>query len=167
MKNCTQYLYVDDFALTTSFKHPKSIIRSLSKALTVYKKYCRTWKLKINEAKTDAIFFTRNTCRRRLPKQGLLLNDVEVPWRNNVKYLGVCLDKRLTFKQHISNAILKSEKTYQNLIPILAQEIQAKYEKQIANLFLLHEANNKLCMSQLELKLISKASKSYKTKFLK
>uniref|UniRef100_A0A182PX60 Endonuclease/exonuclease/phosphatase domain-containing protein n=1 Tax=Anopheles epiroticus TaxID=199890 RepID=A0A182PX60_9DIPT len=40
---------------------PKSVTKNLNKGLNSYSKYCKTWKLKINESKTEAIYFSRCT----------------------------------------------------------------------------------------------------------
>ena len=87
MKNCTQYLYADDFAVTSTAKHPKTIIKSLNKSLALYSKYCLDWKLKINGSKTEAIFFTRYVSHRKTPNSNFMIDGVSVPWSNKVKYL--------------------------------------------------------------------------------
>ena len=58
MHNCEQYLYADDFALSSTAKNPKTIIKNLDIGLKKYARYCKKWKLKLNETKTEAIFFT-------------------------------------------------------------------------------------------------------------
>ena len=56
MKNFKQYCFADDFAISSSAKCPRTIIKSLNKELNEYARYCKTWKLKVNESKTEAIF---------------------------------------------------------------------------------------------------------------
>ena len=111
MKNVKQYSFADDFAISSSAKYPRAIIKSLNKGLNEYARYCKTWKLKVNESKIEAIFFARGTSRRKLPDRKLNISDNEVEWKNEIKYLGVTLDKRLTFKKHIENRILSATKT--------------------------------------------------------
>jgi hypothetical protein len=60
--------------------------------------WCERWNIKINEDKTRAIYFTH---RDRPPDSLLTLNERNIPFVNNVKYLGVIFDKRMTWRLHI------------------------------------------------------------------
>ena len=73
-------------------------------------KFYQSWKLKINPQKTGAIFFTRRRVSRAFPRTNLILDNQQITWLNEVKYLGVTLDSKLTFKQHIDKTITKSGK---------------------------------------------------------
>jgi hypothetical protein len=48
------------------------------------------WNIKINEDKTQAIYFSH---KLRPPEAHLTLNGRNIPFVNNVKYLGVIFDK--------------------------------------------------------------------------
>jgi hypothetical protein len=67
--------------------------------------YCKDWKMKINESKTQAIFFYR--CTKNDPQTEITLNVDGINRSIEVKYLGVHLDKRLTFESHISKSVEK------------------------------------------------------------
>jgi hypothetical protein len=56
------------------------------------------WNIKINEDKTQAIYFSH---RNRPPGSLLTLNGRNIPFVNNVKYLGVIFDRKITWKLHI------------------------------------------------------------------
>jgi hypothetical protein len=60
--------------------------------------WCERWNIKINEDKTQAIYFTH---RNRPPDSLLMLNGQNIPFVNSVKYLGVIFDKRMTWRLHI------------------------------------------------------------------
>lgn len=119
MRNCKKYLYADDFAISSSSKHPKSILRSINNGLKAYNRYCKKWKMKINGPKSEAIYFTRYTSTRRLPQNNLMIDSTPIPWKVSVKYLGLTLDKRLTFKTHIENICIKTVKTLKVLYPFV------------------------------------------------
>jgi len=55
------------------------------------------WKIKANETKSNHITFTlrKNTC------PPVKLNNNTIPQSNDVKYLGIHLDRRLTWQKHI------------------------------------------------------------------
>lgn len=55
------------------------------------------WKIKVNPSKCHAIYFSN---KHILPKR-LYFNDTPINWEKSCKYLGVILDRRLTWKEHI------------------------------------------------------------------
>jgi hypothetical protein len=59
--------------------------------------YFKRWKINGSSLKTQAIYFTRCWSTLRLPSFGIVLNGQEIPLTPEVKYLGVPLDKRLSF----------------------------------------------------------------------
>jgi hypothetical protein len=58
--------------------------------LSAIETWCERWNIKINEDKTQAIYFSR---RLRPPETYLTLNGRNIPFVNHVKYLGVIFDK--------------------------------------------------------------------------
>jgi hypothetical protein len=69
------------------------------------------WDVKINEDKTQAIYFSH---RFRSPEAHLTLNGRDIPFVNHVKYLGVIFDKRITWKLHIEMIEAKAFKTLES-----------------------------------------------------
>jgi hypothetical protein len=74
---------------------------------------------KVNASKTQATYFTRCWSPSRLRSTRILLNDQEVSWSSEVKYLRVTLDKRLTFASHTTKSIEKAERDFQILYSYL------------------------------------------------
>ena len=60
-------------------------------------KWFQKWGFKINENKSTRVTFTlrRQTCPR------VTINNITIPNQDSVRYLGMTLDRRLTWKQHI------------------------------------------------------------------
>jgi hypothetical protein len=56
---------------------------------------CEPWNIKINEAKTRGIYFSRS---RRPPESHLTLNGQNIQFVNSLKYLGVIFDKKVTWR---------------------------------------------------------------------
>jgi hypothetical protein len=56
------------------------------------------WNITINEDKMLAIYFSH---RIWLPESLLKLNGQNIPFVNNVKYLGVIFDRKITWRLHI------------------------------------------------------------------
>ena len=77
MKNCNQYLYADDVAIHG--KNAKTIIKTLISALKICLNYCKKYKLKINENKSKAIFFTCFTRVYKIPNNLLQIENPDIP----------------------------------------------------------------------------------------
>jgi hypothetical protein len=58
--------------------------------------------MKINEGKTPAIYFSG---RVRVPEDMLQLNGGDIPFVNNVMYLGVTFERRMTWILHIERTV--------------------------------------------------------------
>jgi hypothetical protein len=73
------------------------IVRKLQRGLSSREIWCERWNIKINEDKTQWVYFS---CSRRLPESYLILNGINIPFFNSAKYLGVILDKKITSRLH-------------------------------------------------------------------
>jgi hypothetical protein len=114
--HCKISLYADDTACYTSGKNPKVITKRLQKAHdSLLRFYCK-WKIKINDNKTEAIFFKT---RRHLPQTDIIdSNGTDIPWKDQVKYLGLNLDTRLRWGPHITATRNKALAIMAALYPI-------------------------------------------------
>jgi hypothetical protein len=61
------------------------IVRKLQRGLSSMEAWCERWNIKINEDKTQGIYFSHS---RRPPASRLTLNGRIIPFVNNIKYLG-------------------------------------------------------------------------------
>ncbi len=68
--------------------------------------WCSEHQLRVNPSKSEAILFTKKRLSPGLKPVNLF--NQPVPMVNQVKYLGVILDKKLTWKPHIDNKIQKA-----------------------------------------------------------
>jgi hypothetical protein len=67
------------------------------------------WNIKINELRTQAICFSH---RLRPPEAHLTLNGWNIPFINQVKYLGVMFGKRITWRSHTKMTEDKAFRTF-------------------------------------------------------
>lgn len=109
-----KYGYADDWALTTSCKTFEETEVILSADLKKLGKYFRKWRLQPNASKTEITCFHLNnkSANRELRIQ------FENKWlthNKNPKYLGVILDRTLSFKEHLTKTAEKL-KTRNNII---------------------------------------------------
>jgi hypothetical protein len=77
------------------------------------------WDIKISEDKTQAIYFSHH---RESPKSLLTLNGRRIPFVNNVKYLGVIFDKRITWRLHIEKINGNAFRTFIGLYSLSKSE---------------------------------------------
>ena len=89
--------FADDTAALSVNADPKIATHSLQKCINKVSSWLQKWRIKANESKSIQVTFTlrRDSC------PPITLNNTELPQANEVKYLGIHLDKRLTWKKHI------------------------------------------------------------------
>lgn len=99
--------FADDTASFTSSKDVNLIIDRLQLSLSNLVTFFTDWKLKLNETKTEAILFTRS---RKVPQRRLKILNHQINWSPNAKYLGVMLDSKINWSQHINYTKTKAIK---------------------------------------------------------
>ena len=72
--------------------------------------------MKIVPVKTEALLVTD---RRFFQYPGIVLGEHEVKWRTSIKYLGVQLDRRLSFGEHLQIAAAKAIQCEANLARLM------------------------------------------------
>lgn len=115
-------LYADDTGIYTAAKQSNTIINRLNESLHSIQQYFHKWKIKINANKTQAILFTFDGKRRRIPSNQIKYNNHTIELQKSVNYLGITFDTKLTFKEHITKSIEKSNKCFRALFPLLASK---------------------------------------------
>lgn len=111
--------FADDTAFYTSSQSPKVIIDSIETSLKKLGDYCKRWNTKLNAGKTKAIFFTRRRAERFLPHRDMLMDNESIEWVDDVKFLGLHLDKKLLYKHHIGLSIEKAQRVFKLLYSLL------------------------------------------------
>jgi hypothetical protein len=95
------------------------IIGRLQTALNCLRDYYSNWRIGLNSSKTQAVFFTKRRTRE-LPTSELPLKDHSIPQENRAKYLGLILDKTLTFASYVDVDISgKIQKMIRILYPLI------------------------------------------------
>ena len=98
----SKYAYADDLALLYSHRSWSTVENVLSSDMDTLATYLRTWRLKLSTAKTTSTPFT--LCTKEAHRQlSVKLNGSTLPCNPTPTYLGVKLDRQLTFKQHIES----------------------------------------------------------------
>ncbi|KXJ75371.1 hypothetical protein RP20_CCG011846 [Aedes albopictus] len=119
MEGVQYYLFADDTGFLVSHRDANVVVDKLQQAQDAILEYQRKWKVKVNPAKSQAIYFTRRRSPRYLPQTQVSCNGVDIPWSESVGYLGVSLDQKLNFSCHITNSIRKCDILTKTLYPLI------------------------------------------------
>lgn len=113
--------FADDVIISVRDKNPVVIQDKLENAFHNIKKLYNTWKLKVNDEKSEAIIFRplSKNVPARFQKYSRDFKILTEPDGNNylenktvVKYLGIHLDQRLKFSNHVKVQLEKARKAY-------------------------------------------------------
>lgn len=127
-KHCKIAIFADDTALLSSIKNPKHskdstlpvLVSRMEQGLKEIHDHFASWKVKLNDAKTETILFTHSKIMTRHQVHNKIkFNGSELDWRDNVKYLGVLLDQKLLFAKNISANVSKAKKAMATLYCLL------------------------------------------------
>ena len=91
--------YADDTAFISSKQSASEASNLVQQELYALQSWLNTWNIKVNEQKSAHVTFTlkRGDC------PDVKLNGLTIPKKNNANYLGICIDRRLTWKDHVKN----------------------------------------------------------------
>jgi hypothetical protein len=105
----SQEIFADDTCLYATDRKEGFVVRKLQRGLSSMETRCERWNIKINEEKTQGIYFSRS---RRPPESHLTLNRRDIPFVNSAIYLGVIFDRKVTWRLHIEMIEAKAFRTF-------------------------------------------------------
>ena len=95
-----QYGYADDIALLYSHKCWPKVEETLPRNIEDLVDFLQTWRLKLNTTMTTSTPFHLNN--HKVQRQlNICVHGTTLPRNSHPKYLGVKLDRQLTYAQHI------------------------------------------------------------------
>lgn len=95
--------FADDTALISIHKSPTTASQQLQSHIEVLEKWLDHWKIRVNPSKCVHVTFTLN--KSKCPN--IHINGLLVPEKDHIKYLGIHLDKRLTWTHHIEAKLIQ------------------------------------------------------------
>lgn len=110
--------YADDTAVLVSSLRANLAATRLQNAMNELHEWFKTWRITINVDKSQAIIFQK---KLQTTPALIKLDRSPITWTNTVKYLGVTLDTRLTFGQHITNTVGKAKYVRRQLSPLITR----------------------------------------------
>ena len=97
-RHISRALHADDFAMWNASESTPTATVRMQEALNNTSKWARDWGVTINSLKTVATCFSLSNTTVNLK---LTINKQQIPQEDTPTYLGVKLDKRLTWRPHI------------------------------------------------------------------
>lgn len=101
-----KFIYADDLALATQQRTLTKSEQTLSSDLSIMNEYFKKWRLTPNPSKTEVSCFHLNN-RLANTKLNVVFNEKVLHHQTFPKYLGVTLDRTLSFKRHLQNTAAK------------------------------------------------------------
>lgn len=89
--------FADDTAVLTTADTEKEATNKLQVILSSILSWMKKWRMHLNESKSTHIVFTN----KQILQTPLYLNGTVVPFVNKAKYLGMTLDTKLKWKEHV------------------------------------------------------------------
>ena len=127
-------LFADETAAFASEPNASYAAVKLKRQLYAYVGWTDDWRVAVNASKSAAVIFSRKRKRPRPLKVG----PVEVPWTNSVKYLGLHVDSRLTWRTHTQYIRQRASAQLSRLWPVLSNPAKTpRLGKLIVNSYVL------------------------------
>ena len=119
--------YADDKAILSSHQDPTTASQHLQEHLSSVEKWVAKWRIKINPQKSQHVIFTLN--KSFCPP--VFLNRIPLPTADVVKYLGLYIDKRLTWNPHTRLKRQETNTRYRTLLRILDNRSRLPLENKL------------------------------------
>ncbi|KAJ1120327.1 hypothetical protein NDU88_008500 [Pleurodeles waltl] len=116
LKKTDLALYADDVAVISQSFSEKEVAKNLKTSLSRLSEWYSDWQITLNTSKTTATLYTKKVNRKH-PQ--ILLNGEEIKWENSSSYLGVTLDFKLSWRNHIEKTCQKATTKLVALYPLL------------------------------------------------
>lgn len=109
--------FAGDSTLYMISDSPADLIYRANQELTLFFEWCLSYRLTINTAKSYYTIFT-NTITKYQPLPRLSILNKDITQVLKTKFLGITIDKKLTFKHHISKLCLKLSRSIALLLKV-------------------------------------------------
>lgn len=126
-KGVTTATYADDTAILASDKIPEKASLNLQESLNDIHKWLEKWRIRASATKSVQITFTlrKGNC------PPVKLGETELPHHDTVKYLGMHLDRRLTWQKHLKTKRDEINLKYRNLNWLLGRNSRLSVENKL------------------------------------
>lgn len=118
--------FADDLALVATARTVRVLVGSVNRALEAIEAWLSDRMLELAPHKTEAILLTG---RKRMEYLEFKLGNVTIIPQRTMRYLGVFLDRSLTFGEHVKRTVDRAEATANKLCRIMPNIEGARVSK--------------------------------------
>jgi endonuclease/exonuclease/phosphatase (EEP) superfamily protein YafD len=129
--SCILAQYADDTAILSKSIRRNRATELVQRSADQVSAWCDKWRIKINADKSKAVYFARRTEKRKRTIDHLVMNNTKIPWTDSVKYLGLTLDRRLTFFEHICDKKRQANIVLAMLAPMIGHRSKLAYRSKL------------------------------------
>ena len=127
-------LFADDTALWTASNTIASLSLRLQQSVDAFVSWCNSWKLKLQPTKTEMIHFTVHPRKKYKPPVAVKIDNTTIEPVDSARYLGVIIDKQLTWRNHIQH--IESKVTARiSLLRYLSKSAKEPNPKTMINIY--------------------------------
>jgi hypothetical protein len=119
--------FADDTVIPASHEDPMTASTRLQHHINLLEAWATKWKIKINETKSTQVTFTlrRNQC------PPIFFNNILIPESPSVRYLGMHMDKKLNWREHIAKQIKQNDLKFKQLYWLLGRKSPLSLENKV------------------------------------
>lgn len=118
-RNVVTATFADDTANAATAKTAEESTSQLQGSNDRVENWTKKWRIKLNDQKSTHVNFTNK--RISNPKR-LTMNGNEIPYRNTAKYLGMNLDAKANWSEHITTKLIELQIRFNQLYWILRRK---------------------------------------------
>ena len=127
LANSTTATFADDTAILAVHEDPTMAAHVLQMHPNKIQSWFKSWTMKSNEAKSVQVTFTLN----KMTCPPVKLNNDHLRQADEVKYLGIHLDRRLTWRKHITTKRKQLDLKLRNLYCIIGRKSRLSLENKL------------------------------------
>ena len=105
---CFTATFADDTALLTTGNSVKESTEALQTAINSVLQWTNKWRIKLNNLKLVHVDFST----KQITPLNIYIDDIAIPYSNTAKYLGMTLDTKLRWKEHVKKKKMNSISNY-------------------------------------------------------
>lgn len=124
-------LFADDTALYAHSHSANIASKQIQIHMRMLEKFYDQWKITLNAAKTEVITFSKKCNANNRIIEPIQVKGFKTTPKTCVKYLGVHLDNKLTYRTHIAKALQKVYSVQRKLYPLLSKKSSVSYENKL------------------------------------
>lgn len=106
------FQYADDTAFFVR-GHYQQLNREGNEAMRRFGEWCDSWKVKVNASKSQALVLQGTKGRRKV---SISFQGTTIPHTNTIKYLGIHVDCKLNFNNHVDYLVSKAKRKTASLL---------------------------------------------------